>query len=81
MTAIPFSVSSAPSCPGILLSLDGLLGLAGWQWLFIIEAVPALILGVIVLLHLTDCPAGAKWLEPEQRAMAGRPAGDGADAQ
>ena len=67
MTAIPFSVIFGSIVSGILLSLDGLLGLAGWQWLFIIEAVPALILGVIVLLHLTDYPAGAHWLLPEQR--------------
>jgi sugar phosphate permease len=46
--------------------LHGGLGLAGWQWLFIIEAVPALILAGVVFLYLTDRPADAAWLAPEE---------------
>src|SRR5436190_21752634 len=58
---------------GLLLGLDGLIGLKGWQWLFVLEAAPALILSVIVFLFLTDRPADATWLEPEERAwLVGR---------
>ena len=40
----------------------------GWQWLFIIEAVPALILSVVVFFYLTDRPADATWLDADERA-------------
>ena len=44
------------------------MGMKGWQWLFIIEAVPALVLSVVVFFYLTDRPADATWLEPDERA-------------
>jgi nitrate/nitrite transporter NarK len=50
-----------------LLDVNGL-GLKGWQWLFILEAVPAVLLSVVVFFYLTDRPADARWLAPEQRA-------------
>jgi MFS family permease len=50
-----------------LLKLDGLLGLAGWKWMFIVEGLPACILGFFVLKMLADRPADAKWLSPEER--------------
>jgi MFS transporter, ACS family, tartrate transporter len=50
-----------------LLKLDGVLGLAGWQWMFIVEGLPACVLGVFVLKLLADKPADAKWLSPEER--------------
>lgn len=50
-----------------LLRLDGLLGLAGWKWMFIVEGLPACILGFFVLKMLADRPADAKWLSPEER--------------
>jgi MFS family permease len=53
---------------GLLLGLDGLLGVKGWQWLYIIEAAPAVILGVVVLVWLTDTPDQARWLTEAQRA-------------
>ncbi|MFC0409710.1 MFS transporter [Roseomonas elaeocarpi] len=46
---------------------DGLGGLHGWQWMFIIEGVPTMVLGVVFLLVLTDRPEDARWLTPEQR--------------
>jgi len=52
---------------GVLLYLHGGLGLAGWQWLFIIEAVPAIILAGVVFFYLTDWPAEAAWLAPDER--------------
>ncbi len=52
---------------GALLNLGGMLGLRGWQWLFVIEAVPAILLGIFALYWLTDTPAQAHWLTAEQR--------------
>ena len=51
-----------------LLGLDGVLGLKGWQWLFISEGLPASLLGVACLFVLTDRPVKAKWLTNEQRS-------------
>lgn len=53
---------------GALLSLDGRAGLAGWQWLFLVEGAPAIVLGLVVLRALTDRPADAAWLSDEERA-------------
>ena len=50
-----------------LLALDDLAGLHGWQWLLILEGLPATILGVVCLFTLTDKPEQAKWLSPEER--------------
>jgi D-galactonate transporter len=68
MAAIPLSSVIGAPVSGFLLNLDGAAGLAGWQWLFILEAVPALLLSVVVFFYLTDRPAGAHWLAPEERA-------------
>src|SRR5438477_1688927 len=54
---------------GALLSLNGAGGLAGWQWLFLLEGVPAVVLGVTVLFYMTDDPEDARWLSIEQRAV------------
>jgi MFS family permease len=53
---------------GLLLQLDGALGLRGWQWLFILEAAPPVIMAVVTWQLLTDRPAQAAWLRPEQRS-------------
>jgi MFS transporter, ACS family, tartrate transporter len=68
MAAIPLSTVVGAPLSGLLLSLHGGLGLSGWQWLFIIEALPSVILSAVVLAYLTDAPSGARWLEPEERA-------------
>jgi MFS family permease len=67
MTAIPISIMLGSLVSGPILGLDGLMGLQGWQWLFLIEAVPPVILGIVVMFYLTDRPSEAKWLTPEQR--------------
>ena len=73
MAAIPLSTVIGAPASGLLLGLDGALGLKGWQWLFILEAAPALILSVVVFFFLTDRPADAAWLQPEERDwLAGR---------
>jgi D-galactonate transporter len=68
MAAIPLSSVIGSPVSGMLLNLDGAAGLAGWQWLFIMEAVPALLLAVVVFFYLTDRPAEARWLTQEERA-------------
>jgi D-galactonate transporter len=67
MAAIPLSTVIGAPISGVLLYLHGGLGLAGWQWLFIIESVPAIILSAVVFFYLTDRPAGAAWLAPDER--------------
>ncbi len=67
MAAIPLSTVIGAPISGLLLGLDGVLGLKGWQWLFILEAVPALILSFVVYAYLTDRPAEAEWLPADER--------------
>ena len=50
-----------------LLELDGVLGLKGWQWMFIMEGIPTALLGIACLFFLTDRPSEANWLTAEQR--------------
>lgn len=72
MAAIPLSSVIGAPISGQLLNLGGLSGMMGWQWLFIIEAVPALVLAVVVLFYLTDRPDLATWLRPDQRGWLAR---------
>ena len=67
MTAIPISTALGGPLSSALLSLDGMLGLAGWRWLFLIETIPSLILGLVTLVYLPDIPAEARWLTAEER--------------
>ena len=67
MTAIPVAGIIGGPISGALLGLNGTLGLAGWQWLFLLEGIPAIVLGVMVFRYLPDRPETAAWLEPEQR--------------
>ncbi len=66
--AIPISSAFMGSIAGALLNLNGRSGLAGWQWLFLIEALPAILLGVIYFLYLPNGPADASWLTPPERS-------------
>jgi D-galactonate transporter len=68
MAAIPLSTVIGAPISGALLYLHGGFGLAGWQWLFIIEAVPAIILAGVVFFYLTDRPADAAWLAIDERS-------------
>ena len=67
MAAIPLSSVLGLPVSGALLGMDGVAGMHGWQWLFIIEAVPSIILSVVVLTYLTDRPADATWLPADSR--------------
>jgi MFS transporter, ACS family, tartrate transporter len=53
---------------GSLLSMHGTGGLAGWQWLFLLEGAPAIVLGFVVLKFLTETPEDAGWLSEEERS-------------
>jgi ACS family tartrate transporter-like MFS transporter len=68
MTAGPISGIIGGPISGLLLGLDKLHGLSGWQWLFLIEGVPAVLLGAIAFLVLDDSPDTARWLTDEQRS-------------
>ena len=52
---------------GALLGLSGIAGLAGWQWLFLLEGLPSVLLGIVVLAVLNDSPADARWLPGAER--------------
>ena len=67
MAAIPLSNILGSLVSGVLLDLDGWVGIAGWQWLFILEAAPAVVLGVAFWFYMTDWPSQAHWLTAEQR--------------
>jgi D-galactonate transporter len=66
--AVPVSTVIGAPVSGLLLGLDGAMGLKGWQWLFIIEGVPSVVLGVVTWFYLTDRPSQATWLSAEQKA-------------
>jgi ACS family tartrate transporter-like MFS transporter len=65
--AVPASNAIASILSGLILEMDGTLGLRGWQWVFIIEAIPAVLLAFVVLWRMTERPAQADWLEPDER--------------
>jgi ACS family tartrate transporter-like MFS transporter len=67
MTAAPIAVIVGAPVSEALLSLDGYLGLRGWQWLFLVEGLPAVLLGVVAWYYLTDRPEQAHWMPEEER--------------
>src|SRR4029077_5558032 len=54
---------------GFILGMDGFLGLAGWRWLFLLEGLPAVILGILCCFYLVDGPAQARWLSAAEKAL------------
>jgi ACS family tartrate transporter-like MFS transporter len=66
-SASVISLIIGPPVSAWLLTLDGVFGLQGWQWLFLIEALPPIIMCFFIWFLLTDRPADALWLRPEQR--------------
>src|SRR6201994_4921674 len=67
MLAIPISNIVGAPISGMLLNLNGF-GLVGWQWLFILEALPSILVGLAVLFYLTDFPRQAHWLQQDEIA-------------
>jgi len=65
--AIPLTNVIGAPVSSLILGTDGILGLHGWQWLFFLEALPALVLAVVVFFFLPDGPSDARWLTPRER--------------
>ena len=66
-TAIPISFVAGGPLASLILGIDGVLGLHGWQWLFLIEGIAPFLLAFAVLKLLPDGPANAPWLGDEQK--------------
>ena len=69
MVAIPISAVIGGPVSGLLLSMDGVAGLAGWQWLFIAEGLPAVFVGLSLLWLMSDSPENTAWLTPEEKRI------------
>jgi ACS family tartrate transporter-like MFS transporter len=65
--AQPFAYMIGATLSGLILKMNGFLGIAGWKWLFVLEGLPSVILGIITYMVLTDKPIKASWLAPEER--------------
>jgi len=68
MIAMPVTMAIGSLVSGYILALDGVMNLKGWQWLFLLEGIPSVLLGVVVWFYLDDTPAKAKWLTDEEKA-------------
>lgn len=67
MIAMPVTMAFGSLASGYILSLDGILNLKGWQWLFLLEGFPSVLLGIVVWFYLDDTPQKAKWLTDEDK--------------
>jgi len=67
MTAIPISTAIGGPLSSAIMRLDGRLGIAGWQWLFLLETIPSAVLGLMTWRYLPDKPADAKWLGDDEK--------------
>jgi ACS family tartrate transporter-like MFS transporter len=81
LLAIPLTNVIGAPVSSLILGADGFLGLNGWQWLFILEAVPALVLAAAVFLFLPDGPRDARWLAPRERDIIASELAAGSDAR
>ncbi|UVL76540.1 MFS transporter [Pseudomonas putida] len=67
MIAMPFTAGFGSAVSGLILGLDGVWGLHGWQWLFLLEGMPSVIMGFVVFGYLNDTPQQARWLSREDK--------------
>ncbi|MBW7982042.1 4-hydroxyphenylacetate permease [Enterobacillus tribolii] len=67
MIAMPVTMMLGSLVSGYILSMDGLLSLKGWQWLFLLEGFPSVLLGIVVWFYLDDSPQKAKWLTQDDK--------------
>ena len=67
MVAIPVSSVVGGPVSGLLLQMDGIAGLPGWKWLFLLEGLPVVLVGFVILRVLADTPEDASWLTPAER--------------
>jgi MFS transporter, ACS family, tartrate transporter len=75
--AIPIAVIISGPLSGLILGMDGIGGLRGWQWLFLIQGLPAVLLAFAVLKFLPDGPADAAWLNPAEKSVIAANLGGG----
>jgi MFS family permease len=67
MLGVPLSSVIGGPMSAYLLQLNGALGLAGWQWMFLVQGAPAVLIGILVLVYLRDYPQDAHWLTGDER--------------
>jgi MFS family permease len=72
LVAIPASSILGGPLSGLLLAMDGTLGLAGWKWLFLVEGMPAVLIGLCLPWILSDSPREANWLTPQEREVVAK---------
>ena len=71
MLGIPVSSLIGSPIAGLLLGMNGIAGLAGWKWMFILVSVPAVLVGCILAIVIVDTPEKAQWLSGEERSVLG----------
>ncbi|WP_250518357.1 MFS transporter [Caballeronia sp. ATUFL_M1_KS5A] len=82
MLANPISTALGSLVSSFILRMDGLFGIAGWQWLFVIEGLPSVLLGFVTLRFLADSPRQAAWLDDDERRwLDARIAGEAAERE
>jgi ACS family 4-hydroxyphenylacetate permease-like MFS transporter len=67
--AQPITIMFGSSVSGLILDMHGFLGLAGWRWLFLLEGLPAVVLGVIAFFYLSNRPEEANWLTDREKTV------------
>ena len=67
MIAMPFTAGFGSAISGQILGLNGTWGMHGWQWLFLLEGIPSIIMGFVVFYYLNDKPHQASWLNAEEK--------------
>src|ERR1019366_10788744 len=65
--ASPVAIALGAVISAPILMLDGTFGIPGWQWLFVVEAIPALIMGIVFFLVMKDTPKDAPWLDADEK--------------
>ena len=67
--AQPITIMVGALMSGLILKMDGVLGLGGWRWLFMLEGIPSLVLGIAAYFYLSNGPAQARWLTAQEKAL------------
>ncbi|RYH41513.1 MAG: MFS transporter [Alcaligenaceae bacterium] len=81
--AVPLSAAIGGPLAGLILSMDDSLGLEGWRWLFLVEGIPAALIGILGFKYIASTPHDAAWLKEDERAwlIAETTHDDGSESQ